>query len=664
MKTVLRIVALLLVVVAAIAFFGRSPEAPYPTVQCPVAGDVGREVVCHEVRVPLDRTVEETPEVLLRVAVIKGGARAADDAPLLFLPDLPGLPMIANIAEYARLPILRDRDVVLVDLRGSGFSQPSLDCPEADAALDLSDETGAGQSPERDPYLGALADCRTRLDRDPGSPLAFTTRAHVDDLEAVRAALSRGAGWDRWTPVGAGWGGRLALEVARTHPDGVESVILDSWLPQNIDVVGSRPETYRTALLSLEAVCDADADCGLPFPSVEATAGRVVAGVPTALDPDTDRPLGLGSSDVRLAIHAALQDPDVVPLLPWVLHRLDEGIEDGEIDDEAHAVLDTLVAVPGAESPWRAISEGTYYGVVCTDVMPFTPAESASLAYQATPELVGPRNPVEACDVWGFGRTQTDLLEPFQSDLKALVFTSALDPDAPPAWTRRVADDLPNALVVETATPDRLVGSADCRADIMRSFLGERFRSPDTGCAGDERIQFRSVLIPVPTTGDDGSPWRTGALVLAWVALLAATGIIVMALISERRTAADTGEVDESPILKGWVVVLGSVWLFGALAAVTRQVTTRPGASTSFGLAQPAWALFVFGLPWLAALGGVALLLATATRTRRPADDAATPSHTGLEPARPVPSPALLVAGLAVIAWAAFWVAGWIPWPF
>jgi hypothetical protein len=60
----------------------------------------------------------------------------------------------------------------------------------------------------------------------------------------------------------------------------------------------------------------------------------------------------------------------------------------------------------------------------------------------------------------------------------------------------------------------------------------------------------------------------------------------------------------------------------------------------------------------------VALLLATATRTRRPADDAATPSHTGLEPARPVPSPALLVAGLAVIAWAAFWVAGWIPWPF
>src|SRR5436190_437555 len=73
----------------------------------------------------------------------------------------------------------------------------------------------------------AAATCAARL--GPAAHL-YTTAAFADDLDAVRAAL----GLRKVSLYGVSYGTYAALAYARRHPGGVEQLILDSVLDQQL----------------------------------------------------------------------------------------------------------------------------------------------------------------------------------------------------------------------------------------------------------------------------------------------------------------------------------------------------------------------------------------------------------------------------------------------
>ncbi|MFC5179358.1 alpha/beta fold hydrolase [Nocardioides taihuensis] len=140
----------------------------------------------------------------------------SDAAPVLETGvDLGMTPAYGGLAPIAQRT---GRRVVIVDLPGTGHSQPSLDCPEVES---LGDAT-ASDDPAR--LTDAVAACRARLQRE-GVDVAGLIPARLGEaLAAVMTALDE----PRWVVMGHGTTAEAGRQLALTHPERVEALVVDS----------------------------------------------------------------------------------------------------------------------------------------------------------------------------------------------------------------------------------------------------------------------------------------------------------------------------------------------------------------------------------------------------------------------------------------------------
>lgn len=167
---------------------------------------------CTTVSVPLDRGGGVAGTVSLfarRLTPQPGGAPSR--VAVVALSGGPGQSAASSAADFAvaLAPALRSRDLLVFDQRGTGQSGP-LDCPSLSQGGSATEVVGA---------------CAAAL----GPRRAFyRTADSVADLEALRAE----AGYDKLVLFGVSYGTKVALDYASRHPDRVESIVLDSVVPQ------------------------------------------------------------------------------------------------------------------------------------------------------------------------------------------------------------------------------------------------------------------------------------------------------------------------------------------------------------------------------------------------------------------------------------------------
>ena len=195
---------------------------------------------CATLRVPLDRAGALPGTVPLRVARVSLSRNR--DRHLMYLSGGPGgagvLEMLDVLLEVPRL--LRDFTILGFDQRGTGRSG-LLRCRalERDARLR---STRAGEE-----CAGKLGPARS----------FYTTADSVADMEAYRQAVGAG----KLTLYGTSYGTELALAYARTYPQNVERLILDSAVdPDDADPFGLAG--FRAMAPTLRALCP-DACAGI-----------------------------------------------------------------------------------------------------------------------------------------------------------------------------------------------------------------------------------------------------------------------------------------------------------------------------------------------------------------------------------------------------------------
>ena len=179
--------------------------------------------VCGYVTVPENRE-DPSNQRQIKVAVIvrKATAPSPKPDPIVFLEGGPG--GSATAAYPSRLTELSqrtpDRDLVLIDQRGTGHAQPLLDCaPEAQ------------QYPRRT-SLAQLALCFQRFSKQTDLS-AYNTTQNARDIQDVVSTL----GYQTWNIIGVSYGTRLALTVLEQKPPGLRSVVLDSVLGSHINAI-------------------------------------------------------------------------------------------------------------------------------------------------------------------------------------------------------------------------------------------------------------------------------------------------------------------------------------------------------------------------------------------------------------------------------------------
>ena len=426
---------------------------------------------CGQLAVPENPAAPRGRQILLRIAVVPAISTRKLPDPLFVLAGGPGMAATDFYTSVAPVfeRIHRDRDIVLVDQRGTGGSN-ALDCESS--AEDLYQSTTAEMVAETERCLKMLrahADVRF-----------YTTSLAVQDLDRVRAAL----GYERINLYGSSYGTIVAQQYVRRFPDRVRSVILDGVVPPQRALGATSALDAQAALSSIFSRCAEQPACHREFGDPAAAYRQVrdeLAGHPVWVDltdPTSGEPYRLQFTSYHLAmvLRLASYTPELAALLPLDLHEADASGNYAPLAGQ-FLLIDRVYG--------NAIAEGMNDTVVCSEDVPFyrvNAAERAELAktFLGTSQLDG----LEAiCKVWPRGPVDTDLHQPLHADVPALLLSGSNDPITPPRYAAQASRGFAHSLSLVVPGFGHGQLTDPCMAGVMARFVSRASVSDlDTAC--------------------------------------------------------------------------------------------------------------------------------------------------------------------------------------
>lgn len=448
---------------------------------CSVAG-VAEKLRCGTLDVAENRSAPGGRRIGLRVVVVPAREPVAGAAPLFHLEGGPGVAATDMAALYANElgEYRRRRDVVLVDRRGTGGSNP-LTCDWDARRSDL----------EKMYPAGGVAACRQKLEAR-ADLTQYTTDAAADDLDDVRAAL----GYERVDLFGLSYGTRLALVYVRRHPERVRSAVLMGPAPTDLSMPLHHAHDGQRALELMFQDCEAQPGCRRAFPRLRGELAEVLAGldrspVAVTLPGPSGEAVSYRLSRDAFAeqIRKRLYAPASRSALPLAIHAASRG--------DFAPFLEPLRSGGGGPG----LAEGLYLSVTCAEDVPFVDeAVAARLAAGTAFGLYRVTEQRAACAEWPRGRISEEFRRPVDSQVPTLVITGGRDPVTPPRLGDQVVRRLANGrhvVIREGAhTPFGIEPIACLDGVMLRFYENPTAKDLDAGCVKDMRAQ--PFVLPSP----------------------------------------------------------------------------------------------------------------------------------------------------------------------
>ena len=466
-----------------------SDPASVSSAECQFEVPAGETVECGYLTVPEDRERPGGPSIRLHYALFRSHSDDPAPDPVVYLEGGPGGKALELVPlTFSRLftPFLEDRNFIMFDQRGTGFSEPTLDCPEyVKMVYDTLDQ---------DPSVAesvALVDeavhaCHDRLSSEEANLAAYTTAENAADLNDLRLAL----GYEEWNLYGVSYGTRLALTTMRDFPEGIRSVILDSSYPLQTNVHIAISSNADRSFNVLFDGCASDASrtrlgpsCGEAYPELEATFFDLVEQLnDSPVTFSITNPLTYARFDALLSGHGlvdflfqSLYSAEIIPFLPKIIFDA----RDGDFD--------LLALIQGSFlADIEFISWGMFYSVRCGEEVHFSTREEVAAAAEAYPHL-GEAFDISwiftVCQSWGARGADPIQNAPVASDIPTLVLAGEYDPITPPAWGQMAAEGLSNGFFFEFPGVGHGASfSTECALDMALNFLDDPTTEPNGGC--------------------------------------------------------------------------------------------------------------------------------------------------------------------------------------
>jgi pimeloyl-ACP methyl ester carboxylesterase len=464
-------------------------------VACPPTGGLpeGTSISCMLLSVPENRAAPNGKTIKLAVDVVRPANPAPD--PVLLVAGGPGeglgriLPALVGRGGLL-VPLLADRAWIILDQRGTGNSQPALDCPEV---TDLSVPEQLTPISDDDPTPGRVAAMRACRDRLLGEGVdlgAYNTVESAADIADLRAAL----GLPSYNLYAESYGTRLALAVVRDHPEAVRSVVLDATYPLQAELNQDVGANYSRALNLVFDRCAADPDCAAAYPDLRTTFDDLIAAAnddPTVIQITNYRsgePVGVAVDGKLLTalFFNMLYTPTGIRALPAIISLFAQGHFD---------VLSLALSLSTAAN--LPLSWGMHFAVQCSeDVAPPGAADDAQA--DVLPAIAGnfvvPDQDRQICADWPTSTQAGDSLgrTPPSSPIPSLVLAGAFDPIVPPSYGQLAAQSLSKSTFVEFPGVGHtaLLTGGSCSLRIVQAFLRQPDQKPATACAASVQLQF------------------------------------------------------------------------------------------------------------------------------------------------------------------------------
>jgi pimeloyl-ACP methyl ester carboxylesterase len=450
----------------------RRPVNPAPassafqTTSCPfklAAGVVeGKDVQCGYLTVPADHSRPRGPTIRLAVAIFKASYSNPAPDPVIDLQGGPGTLLLDYASTWTPAAISSvwtgDRDFILLDQRGVGYSQPSLGCQD--------NET--------------LQACHDRLVRQGINLSDYNTIQNAEDVHDLVRAL----GYHQVNLWSISYCTLLALTVTRLFPSDVRSVVLDSTAPPQVDIETGFPAATQRAFDTLFQGCAASLYCNQHYPHLQAVFARLVSDLnqhPATVqgtNPQTGKTVSgvITGDDVVNGLRNALYDTALIPMLPNLIYQLANHNYAPVV-----AVIEATNAAPGLDSV------GMQFSIDCSEST-LTPQAIPAAVQMVEPEtrhyfLTGLQDDYANCQLWHVQAVPAVQRQPVTSAIPTLILAGEYDPTTPPAYGMLAARTLSRSyFFLFPGTGHGVVGRNDCATSMFQAFLELPTEKPDATC--------------------------------------------------------------------------------------------------------------------------------------------------------------------------------------
>ena len=389
--------------------------------------ELSRPARCGVFELPENPSRPHGRQLAINVAIVPAAAEKTLADPIVVLMGGPGEEAISAAAHYAGQfdSLLRDRDLLLVDQRGTGRSS-TLRCN-----LYSPDEPTVNLQ-EFFP-LAAVRRCaqqsRARAD------LSQYTYAHLaHDLEHIRRAL----GYGPLNLYSASYGTRAAQVYLRTYPQNVRTVYFGSVVPIDVTIPVPLAKAAQLAMEKTLNACAADAECHAAFPNLPTEFREILARLDSGVNVSTPGNTGaipLTRGRVAEFLRSKLYRAAGAATVPWLIHQAHAG--------NWTPIVEGILA--GARQRDSEISFGLFFSIACNEDIAFIREEDVVRQTQGT--FVGDyrvRQQQAACKEWPSGSLAPGYREPVRASVPALFSSGDIDPASPLWFTDRVAANFPN----------------------------------------------------------------------------------------------------------------------------------------------------------------------------------------------------------------------------
>ena len=440
--------------------------------RCQLSSSV--EALCGSHEVWEDRHAQAGRKIAINVVVVPAPTDSPSPDPVFYLHGGPGAgatsaatTMLRRLAE-----VHERRDLVFVDLRGTGKSNP-LNCEQPDL-----------EAPLQEHFTELFPDdfVRDCLERQDADVALYTVIQAVDDLEEVREAL----GYDRINLYGGSGGTRTAQVFIARYPASTRTAVMKGVVPMDMESPLPFAKALEVGIDALIEACRAESECNDAYPSLRADWTRSKRRFDDGpVEAEVDHPSTGKREKVTIdkgvyadGVRHILYSVGASRQLPGMIHLAAKGNYDLFAQRE-------LVQSIGFN---RLISMGSFMTSTCAEDLRFITEEEITRATANT--FLGDyrvRRQLAACRIWGFGHgIDESFQDPVTSDVPALLISGAYDTATPPEGGERVVAHLPNGRHVIFPNQSHGYANPTCESQLVADFIESADTNAlDISCVSD-----------------------------------------------------------------------------------------------------------------------------------------------------------------------------------
>ena len=357
---------------------------------------------------------------------------------------------------------------IAFDQRGTKRAKPCLDCIGVASAIKRSYREGKDKDSL---LLAAIMQCRNSFTKQGVDLSAYNTIESAEDMNDLRLALNV----DSLNLVGISYSGGLMLTMARIHPEGVRTLILNSPLPGYVNFEEHALFNINEALDQVFNNCEADS-LASRYKNLRTRFHRYF----TAINGKSFT-IPYKENDSTKSINVIYTKNE---LLDAVINRLNSrqvntvagvmiDIIENRQEKYVKEVLDEYFAGNAG------ISLGMRYSVYCTEQIAYSDPELEKQQALILPWLAGyPFNNVNhaICNCWQVTPEPKVAKQPVYSNIPALISAGDIDPDCRPFYNRLIKRYMPNCQLMIIHNKGHAPGFTVEGTDYVKSFLNNPYQ--------------------------------------------------------------------------------------------------------------------------------------------------------------------------------------------